>query len=114
VGRLDGQGNLLPPGEIKTPGEAGMRTGMLALTATNRSSLAAWKKDGWMSWQLTKPLRIQAVSAVSLSVTTGAPRNRAGHAAMLDALVAATFASAIGCMARAVWAGRRHFFKNPH
>jgi hypothetical protein len=50
--RLDGKGNVLPPGEIKTSGRAGMRTGVLALSATNGSTLIAWRQGGWVKWQL--------------------------------------------------------------
>jgi hypothetical protein len=50
--RLDGKGKLLPPGEIKTPGKAGMRTGMLTLNAPNGSTLVAWRQDASVRWQL--------------------------------------------------------------
>jgi hypothetical protein len=50
--RLDGHGNPLFPGEIKTPGSSGMRTGMLALSAPDGSTLVAWKKDDQLDWQL--------------------------------------------------------------
>jgi hypothetical protein len=50
--RLDANGNLLPPGEIKTPGKAGMRTGMLSLNAPNGSTLVAWRQDDRVKWQL--------------------------------------------------------------
>jgi hypothetical protein len=50
--RLDGKGKLLPPGEIKTPGKAGMRTGMLALNAPKGSVLVAWRQDDCVKWQL--------------------------------------------------------------
>lgn len=50
--RLDGQGNALSPGEIKTPGTTGMRTGALVLNAPDGSTLTAWKKDGQLGWQL--------------------------------------------------------------
>jgi hypothetical protein len=50
--RLDGEGKLLPPGEIKTPGRSGHRTGMLALSGSDGSTLVAWKKDDKLGWQL--------------------------------------------------------------
>jgi hypothetical protein len=50
--RLDGKGKLLPPGEIKTPGKSGMRTGMLALDSANGSTLVAWRQDDSVKWQL--------------------------------------------------------------
>jgi hypothetical protein len=51
-GKLDGQGALLPPGEIKTPGTTGMRTGMLTLTDAVGNTLVAWKKNGELGWQI--------------------------------------------------------------
>jgi hypothetical protein len=50
--RLDGRGNPLAPGEIKTPGRSGMRTGMLALSAPDGSTLVAWKTGDRLEWQL--------------------------------------------------------------
>jgi hypothetical protein len=50
--RLDGEGNLLPPAEIETPGRSGMRTGMLALSARDGSMLVAWKRDDQLQWEL--------------------------------------------------------------
>lgn len=50
--RLDSQGNVLPPGEIKTPGANGMRTSMVGLSAYDGSTLVAWKKDDQLGWQL--------------------------------------------------------------
>jgi hypothetical protein len=55
LARLDGQGNLVSPGEIKTPGIAGMRTGMLALSAPGGNTLAAWRQDDCVKWQLYSP-----------------------------------------------------------
>jgi hypothetical protein len=49
---LDGKGNLLPPGEIKTPGKSGMRTGMVALSAPKGSTLVVWRQDDCVKWQL--------------------------------------------------------------
>jgi hypothetical protein len=50
--RLDGQGHPVPPGEIKTPGTAGMRTGVLTLSAQDGTTLVAWKNGGRLGWQL--------------------------------------------------------------
>lgn len=50
--RLDKNGAVLPPGEIKTPGSNGMRTGVLALKAKDGSTLIAWKKNDVLGWQL--------------------------------------------------------------
>jgi hypothetical protein len=52
LARLDGQGDPLPPAEIETPGRSGMRTGMLALSSPDGSTLIAWKKDDRLEWQL--------------------------------------------------------------
>lgn len=49
---LDSDGNLMPPGEIKTPGRNGMRTGILALSALDGSNLIAWKNNEQLGWQL--------------------------------------------------------------
>ena len=50
--RLDAQGDPSPLAEIKTPGRSGMRTGMVALSAHDGSTLVAWKYDGRTGWQL--------------------------------------------------------------
>src|SRR5262249_10579506 len=49
--RIDAKGNLLPPGEIKTPGKSGMRTGMVALSAPQGSTVVAWSQDDCVKWQ---------------------------------------------------------------
>ena len=50
--RLDKDGAVLPPGEIKTPGTNGMRTGVLALSAADGATLIAWKNKDTLGWQL--------------------------------------------------------------
>jgi len=50
--RLDKNGVVLPPGEIKTAGSNGMRTGVLALSGKDRATLVAWKKNDVLGWQL--------------------------------------------------------------
>jgi len=50
--RLDQNGMVLPPGEIKTPGTSGMRTGVLALNAHDGATLIAWKNKDALGWQL--------------------------------------------------------------
>jgi len=50
--RLDGKGDPSPPAEIETPGRSSMRSGMLALSAPDGSTLVAWKNDGQTGWQL--------------------------------------------------------------
>jgi len=49
--RLDRNGAVLPPGEIKTPGTNGMRTGVLALSGTSGAALIAWKNNDTLGWQ---------------------------------------------------------------
>lgn len=50
--RLDKDGAVLPPGEIKTAGKNGMRTGLVALSATDGMTLIAWKNKDILGWQL--------------------------------------------------------------
>ncbi|MBM3839962.1 MAG: hypothetical protein FJ398_18730 [Verrucomicrobia bacterium] len=50
--KLDQEGKVLPPGEIKTPGTNGMRTGILALSAADGTTLVAWKNKDVLGWQL--------------------------------------------------------------
>lgn len=50
--RLDQDGAVLPPGEIRTPGTSGMRTGLLALSGRNGATLVAWKNKEVLGWQL--------------------------------------------------------------
>jgi hypothetical protein len=50
--RLDRNGAVLPPGEIKTPGTRGMRTGLLALSGGDGATLVVWKNKDVLGWQL--------------------------------------------------------------
>src|SRR5262249_51587758 len=50
--RIDSEGRLLPPGEIRTPGSSGPHTGMPALSAPRGGTLAAWERDARLGWQL--------------------------------------------------------------
>jgi hypothetical protein len=50
--RLDKNGAALAPGEIKTTGTAGMRSGVLTLGAADGSTLVAWKDKDVLGWQL--------------------------------------------------------------
>ncbi|HSI11311.1 MAG TPA: hypothetical protein VK961_04675 [Chthoniobacter sp.] len=50
--RLGKDGAVLPPGEIKTPGRNGMRTGIVALSAKDGATLVAWKNQEALGWQL--------------------------------------------------------------
>jgi len=53
--RLDGTGTPQSPAESKTPGTTEMRTGLLALSADDGSTLVAWKKNHQLAWQLYDP-----------------------------------------------------------
>lgn len=50
--RMGKQGELLSPAEIKTPGNPGMRSGIVALPSPSGSTLVAWKKENRLGWQL--------------------------------------------------------------
>jgi hypothetical protein len=50
--RLGIDGALLSPGEIKAPGEARMRTGMMCLSSATGFTLVAWKQPPLLKWQL--------------------------------------------------------------
>jgi hypothetical protein len=50
--RLDKEGRVLPPGEIRTPGTSGMRKSLLALSAPEGSTLIGWKNKDVLGWQL--------------------------------------------------------------
>jgi hypothetical protein len=50
--RIDRKGTVLSPGEVKTPGRSGMRTGLVALSGAEGSTLIAWKREGELNWQL--------------------------------------------------------------
>jgi hypothetical protein len=53
--RMDRDGKVVPPGEIKTPGRSGMRTGLIAMEASDGQALVAWKHQGELTWQLYSP-----------------------------------------------------------
>lgn len=78
---LDADGKLQSPGETKTPGLTGMRTGMFALKGTDGNTLIAWKKDGQLGWQLydkqSKPIGKPGTTASAGSGAAGAV-NQAG------------------------------------
>jgi hypothetical protein len=50
--RLDKEGRVLPPGEIRTSGTSGMRNSLLALSAPVGDALVAWKNKDSLGWQL--------------------------------------------------------------
>ena len=49
--RLDSDGAVLPPGEIRTPGTSGMRSGIVALSASDGQTLVGWKNMDVLGWQ---------------------------------------------------------------
>jgi hypothetical protein len=49
---LDKDGAVRPPGEIRTPGTSGMRTGVLSLNSPDGMTLIAWKNKDTLGWQL--------------------------------------------------------------
>jgi len=49
--RIDKNGRVMPPGEVKTPGHSGMRTGLVVLEAPDGRTLIAWNHEGQLSWQ---------------------------------------------------------------
>lgn len=50
--RLNAEGSPLAPKEIKTPGNSGMRSGLIALPTKDGSAVVVWKKEGQLGWQL--------------------------------------------------------------
>lgn len=52
LSRLDAKGTPKTPKEIKTPGQSGMRTGLLTIAAPEGRTLVTWKKDNRLGWQL--------------------------------------------------------------
>jgi hypothetical protein len=50
-GHLNAQGKLQAPGEVKTTGSHGMRTGLMALEAPNGHVLVAWNNNNTLGWQ---------------------------------------------------------------
>lgn len=53
--RMDKNGGVMHPGEIKTPGRSGMRTGLIALEAPDGKVLIAWNHQRQLSGQLYSP-----------------------------------------------------------
>lgn len=52
---MDRNGRVKPPGEIKTSGHSGMRTGLVALEAPDGRVLIAWNDQGQLRWQQYSP-----------------------------------------------------------
>jgi len=50
--RLDQDGKVMPPGEVKTLGRSEMRSGVVALAAPDGDTLVAWKHQNQLGWQL--------------------------------------------------------------
>jgi hypothetical protein len=50
--RLNKDGEVLPPGETRTPGTSGMRNSLLALSGSDGVTLVAWKNRDILGWQL--------------------------------------------------------------
>jgi hypothetical protein len=50
--RLDADGSLQAPKEVKTAGQCGMRTGIVGLPIAGGRTLITWKKDNKLGWQL--------------------------------------------------------------
>src|SRR5262249_11451781 len=50
--RTDKNGKVMAPGEVKTQGKTGTRTGVIALEGPDGQALIAWKNQGALSWQL--------------------------------------------------------------
>jgi hypothetical protein len=76
--RIDAQGAPTARAEIETPGRSGMRTGMLALSAPDGSTLVAWKKDDQLGWQLYD------TDGHPLGKTGSAPSSGNGVAGVVD------------------------------
>lgn len=68
--RLNADGSPKPPKEVRTPGSNGMRTGILAIPASDGRTLVAWKKEDDLGWQLYDA-RGQAVGAPGLAHSAG-------------------------------------------
>ena len=50
--KLNANGSPIAPKEIKTSGSCGMRTGLLAIPASDGQTVVAWKKDNRLNWQI--------------------------------------------------------------
>jgi hypothetical protein len=78
LARLDGQGAPTTQSEIETPGRSGMRTGVLAFSAPDGTTLVAWKKDDRLGWQL------YGAKGQSLGQPGSAPSSGNGVAGVVD------------------------------
>jgi len=76
--RMDRNGKVLPPGEIKTPGKTGTRTGLIALEAPDGKALIAWKQQGELSWQM------YSADGLPQGSTSSVPSKGAGVAGVVD------------------------------
>ncbi|GAC1434196.1 MAG: hypothetical protein NVSMB6_31530 [Burkholderiaceae bacterium] len=50
--RLDRNGKVRSPGEVRTPGHSAMRSDILGLGAPDGTALIAWKRENELGWQL--------------------------------------------------------------
>jgi hypothetical protein len=50
--RFGADGKVLPPGEIKTNGKSGMRSGVLTLSNPAGETLVTWNSNGKVNWQV--------------------------------------------------------------
>ena len=50
--KLNKEGIMMGPAETKTPGQTGMRTGILALSGSQGASLVVWNHEDKLAWQL--------------------------------------------------------------
>lgn len=50
--RLDEEGALASRSDVKTPGTAGMRTGMVSLSLADDNTLVAWNEKEQLKWQI--------------------------------------------------------------
>ena len=70
--RLNGSGDSSPLSEIKTPGQSGMRTGMVALSAADGSTLVAWKRTAKRAGSSSTPVGDHRGRVVPLRVPVAA------------------------------------------
>ncbi len=50
--RLSADGKVLPPGEIKTAGKSGMRSGIITVSNSNGDTLVAWNSESKVNWKV--------------------------------------------------------------
>ena len=50
--KFDKAGKVVAPGEVRTPGKSGMRTGVLARALPSGETVVAWNSGGGLGWQV--------------------------------------------------------------